>query len=409
MKRRGNIVPSMGDLRFGFAEITLKENEEFNEDAEFEVLTSDKQYDSRYGSFRYAEKNLQEIADNFNDNVRGVEIAVDKNHDRSKQAYAWIRPQSARVGDSTLLKGHKSLFVKLYRYTPEGLELMKTGAFRYFSVELLLRWTRFKDGVKKSFKNVLFGLALTNSPVVKDMKAAFAEENGEIYLSTNILTMDLFKQFLSLLKGKEIVTKDEKETMKSMYIALEEDEQETVKEEVAEVESKEEAPAEDKELAEIKEKLELAEKEAKEAKDKLDASDKKLTESEKDAAKDGQRLSELEAKVRKTDLEKIADAFALSEDINTGFVEKDKEAVVAFLSTLDDEQVKGFQEVVALVKYVEFGEAGSEDTKETDKKEETEDAANEKKAKALATKISKEQDIPLHEALSEAYSELGMV
>ena len=286
---------------------------------------------------------------------------------------------------------------------------MKTGAFRYFSVELLLRWTRFKDGTKKVFKNVLFGLALTNSPVVKDMKAAFSEENGEIYLSTKILKMKFFKQFLSLLEGKDFVTTDEKEIMDKMYSELEADEQETVNASVEAVKAKSEAPAEDKELTEAKDKLELAEKEAKDAKQELSDSKKKLTESEKDAEKDSKRLSVLEDEVKKNKMEKTAEAYILGEEVETGFVEKDKETVVAFLSSLDNDQVKEFQALMSLLKYVEFGEAGSQEDEEIKDKDVKEDEANEKKAATLSEKIAKEKGIPVHEALSEAYEQLGMV
>jgi phage I-like protein len=374
-----------------FSDPQILSSEGFNPDAEFEILTSDKQYDTRYGSFMYSEKDLEEICKNFNDNVRGVEIAVDKNHDREKKAYAWIQPGAMRVGAATQLAGHFSLFCKLYRYTPEGMELMKTGAYRYFSVELMLKWTRYSNGEKTTYKNVLFGLALTNSPVVKDMKPTYSEDSKNLYTNSN--NMDMFKQFLSLLKGKKIVTKDEKDTMNKMLSELSEDDREAVKDEVKEVEGKSE---EDAETSEAKAKREQSEKEAKDAKRSLSETERALQES-------NTRLAAVEKELNKGKLEKKADAFILSETVETGFGAKDKDAVVDFMLSLSEEQLSSFESLMPKLKSLKFSATGhdSEEAK-------TEDA-KEKEAEVLSEKIlSENKGLQKWEALDQAYERLGM-
>lgn len=384
MNNKNKMKNGGGGMAHVFSDVQFL-SDNFDPSAEFEILTSDKQYDSRYGVFQYTENDLNEICDNFNSGVRGVEVAVDINHDREKKAYAWIEPKSMRVGESSALDGKKSIFCRLYRYTPEGLELMKTGAYRYFSVELMLKWERFVGGVKKIFKNVLFGLALTNSPVIKDMKPTYSDNFEDVDpLLLNSNQMELFKQFLSLLKGKEIVTKDEKTTMKSMLTSLSEDDQKAVAGEVAEVEKKkEEAPNQDAQLAE--------------------EANKKLTLAEQALEKNNKRLSELELENKKSKLAEKANALILSANVPTGFIPKDKQAVVDFMVSLSEDQLQKFEDLMKNVKSLKFDETGKEVSADL-----SEDA-KEKEVEALADKIlSDNKDMPRWQALDKAYAQLDM-
>lgn len=381
----------MSDLfhLFSFAEVEFGQN--FDPDRDFELITSDKQYDTRYGNFSYSKEDLENMAKNFNDGVRGVEIAVDINHDREKRAYAWMKPTTAYVAESKKLSGKYSLYSKLHRYTPEGMELMKTGAYRYFSLEIMPKWTRFVGGVKKVFKNVIFGLALTNSPVIKDMIPTFSED-----LSFNSNNMDTLKIYLASLLAKDIVTTDEKTILKDMVAKLSEEEAEEVTEDVEKVEEKpEEAEKEDEEEETAEESEEEEEEEAEEEGEKdLSEVASKLSETQRE-------LSEVKAELHEKNTQEYAEKFILSSKVDTGFVRKDKGAVVEFVKTLSKEQSKAFADLMGKVRNVKFGELG--------KTEEAKDEiAKEKEAQALAEKISKEKEIPKWQALSEAYDQLGM-
>ena len=88
------------ELSEHFHEIELSE---FDENKQYELLTTAKQTDHRYGDFAFTREELEEMAMNFNEDVVGTEIPVDLNHDEEHIALAWIRPGSMEVKESTKL------------------------------------------------------------------------------------------------------------------------------------------------------------------------------------------------------------------------------------------------------------------------------------------------------------------
>lgn len=157
-----------------YSEIKLSE-EGFDENKEYELITTAKQTDHRYGDFEYSKEDLELMASNFNDNVVGTEIPVDLNHDPEHIAYAWIKPGSMTVKESTQLAGHFSLYGQLYKFTPEGRDMITTGKVRYFSLQIQTQFAKFVDKVKKTYKLVIRAMALTNMPVIKDMAPTLSE------------------------------------------------------------------------------------------------------------------------------------------------------------------------------------------------------------------------------------------
>lgn len=91
----GIAIDEMLDDRWGdyselISEITL--SDDFSENKEYELITTAKQTDHRYGDFEYTKSDLETMAKNFNENIVGTEIPVDLNHDPEHIAYAWIKP-----------------------------------------------------------------------------------------------------------------------------------------------------------------------------------------------------------------------------------------------------------------------------------------------------------------------------
>lgn len=172
-----------------YSEIVLSE-EGFDENKEYELITTAKQTDHRYGDFEYSKEDLELMAKNFNDNIVGTEIPVDLNHDPEHIAYAWIKPGSMTVKESSQLAGHYSLYGQLYKMTPKGKELITTGAVRYFSLQIQTQFAKFVDKVKKTYKLVIRAMALTNMPVIKDM-APTLSENDKSPLFPNHSQMEL--------------------------------------------------------------------------------------------------------------------------------------------------------------------------------------------------------------------------
>lgn len=227
---------------YTFSQFALAE--EFNEDSAFELLHTGENTDPRYGDFRFSKDELEEMASNFNEGVRGVEIAVDINHDPQKRAYAWIQPGSMYVAESSKLDGEYSLYGKLHRYTEEGKKLLRDGSYRYFSLEIKPSLTTVINKIKKTFRNVITGLAFTNSPVIKGLNATYSEKE----LLPNTHNMKEFKALVTELLQKGHATLSEKEQAADLFIALSAEQQGQLQKQLSELdglpEEPKEAPAE---------------------------------------------------------------------------------------------------------------------------------------------------------------------
>lgn len=337
---------------------------DFKEGVDFELITTAKQTDPRYGNFRYKKEDLQEMADNFNDNVVGTEIAVDLNHDPEGIALGWIKTGSMHVGKSSRLEGQYSLFAKLHNFTPKGKELIKTGAVKYFSIEIQHKFEKFVGEVKKIFKNVIRGLALTNRPVIKDMMPTFSEVNLKLSENKN---MEAYKILLSQLKGQEVVSLSEKGTIKKMFATLNEDEQKEVKADTEAVEAK----PEEKKEGETEEEKTL--RETKEAEVKKLEEEKDLTEIKKELNETKKQADKALSDLRKRDLNDIVSPMLLSDskkELSFGFASDKKEDLVNFCMTLSADQMAVFSGLWSTVKAVDFSEKGIDgDGKIFDKKD----------------------------------------
>jgi hypothetical protein len=347
----------------------------------FEFIHTGKVYTNRYGDVQFSQEQLEEMATNFNDGVAGMEIAVDINHDPEKRAYAWIAPQSLYVAPSRNEVGQYSLYGKLHRYTPEGEHFVRTGAFRYFSIEVHYDVKRYIAGKLKVFKNVLMGLALTNFPAIKGLSPTFSDT----LISNKNANMETLKIFLSALASKETVSKEEKTLLSTMVASLSDEEKEEINEEVAEVEAKPEEVIEDK-------KAETEDKALSDAiVTKLADSNKKLSEQVATLMRDKKALKLSEAR----------NSVMLSDTNTTGFTKDSEADVEAFMESLSDEQLGQFKSLVSKVKTVQLGEVGA-----VTKPEDNTDVDS--KAIALSEEILKANpSMPKWKALSEAYTKLG--
>lgn len=383
-KNMGDESWDMSDCMKFFTKLELSEGE-FDPDAEFEIITTAKQTDPRYGDFQFKKADLEQMAKNFNDDVVGVEIAVDLNHDEDGIALAWIVPGSMRVADSKKLPGECSVYAKFYRYTPKGQDLMQTGAVRYFSIELKQAFTKFVGNVKKTFNNVIRGLALTNRPVVKDMSPTFSDQSK---ISNNQILMKKLADLHQSLMAKGKITKEEFQSFSDLADETREGEgvepakvDEMVAEVKTVVETDEEKTA--RETAETKAKAEV---EAAEAKALAEAADKAAAEALANGKSDKTTFSESDLAVFLSDALKIAlkepmqainkklaefrtgkiaarvKELCLSDSKSVGFKSGAKDGIVEFVKTLNDEQVEMYfklhEGVVASVDTEEHGADG---------------------------------------------------
>lgn len=380
--------------RFIFSSVGV---EDISENIAYELVRTGMQYTDRYGDFAFTREQLEDMSANFNAGVAGHEIAVDVNHDPERRAYAWIQPGSMYVAPSMIVQGEFSLFARLHRFTPEGEHFVKTGAFRYFSIEYVKSFNTWIDGVKKSAKNVILGLALTNRPAVKGLAPTFNDLHNS--------DMEILTKLLSSLKTREIVSKEDKEMLATLLSDLPEEDAEAVKADVEEVNAKPEevetAAEEPKE--EVVEEAPAEEAPAVETEAPAEASLSELVTMKEQVSMMAQELSALRAEKEEASISLLFSSLVISEENPTGFVKTSEEAVKSFLRSLNEGQRAEFSALVKDVKNVDFVVHGTEEYANT-----PEDAMEKKAQKLAEDMMKKDKKLKKFEALTSAYKELGM-
>ena len=111
-----------------------------------------------YGTLNLTAKHFDGFVRNFDENVRGIDLAVDQEHSPELGAAGWFRKIQNR--------GEDGLWA-LIEWTKTGIKMIKENLYRYLSAEFDYKWENEENG--KKFTNVLFGAALTNRPFIKGM------------------------------------------------------------------------------------------------------------------------------------------------------------------------------------------------------------------------------------------------
>ena len=132
-----------------------------------QVLRVGKFNHPKYGEFEITRAVLQEMKDNFDNRVRGVDIAFDYFHESDKEASGWPTQLFLKEDDTELWAD--------VDWTPKALAKLSERELRYFSPDFAFKWT--DPETNKTYNNVLFGGGLTNRPFVKDMAAIVASED----------------------------------------------------------------------------------------------------------------------------------------------------------------------------------------------------------------------------------------
>lgn len=122
------------------------------------MLMPEGEYDHpQYGKLAFTRPKLSEFKRNFDNRVRKIDIALDRDHDGG-QATGWLEELALKDGG---LWG-------LVRWTRLGEQLLGDQIYRYFSPE----FGTFTDPESgKKFENVIIGGGLTNRPFLKTMPA----------------------------------------------------------------------------------------------------------------------------------------------------------------------------------------------------------------------------------------------
>jgi hypothetical protein len=158
-------------MSYGLMDLTVQWSET-DQSSWIQIMTTGKWKHPQLGEIQITRDDLLKFKENFDKRVRGVDIAVDVSHNPDAGAVGWF--EELRVdGDK--------LFGKV-KWTDEGAELVKSGKYRYFSPEFMFRWTDPATG--QTYKDVLFGGALTNRPFLKNMEPVALSETDDMYAVT---------------------------------------------------------------------------------------------------------------------------------------------------------------------------------------------------------------------------------
>ncbi len=177
-----------------------------------------------YGKVEVTHKTIQDVVTNFHERKRGIDLAVDENHEPNHKALGWFK--------DLYLKGKDALFATV-ELTKKGADLLTEGAYKYFSPELVFKKADEETG--KTIQNLLIGGAFTNRPFFKAMQPLMATEEatGQLpkqkdsftessqpllfFNSSEMKTiLDLIGQFAEL----EVITTDQKDQLEKAFIAL---------------------------------------------------------------------------------------------------------------------------------------------------------------------------------------------
>lgn len=147
---------------------------------------------------KFTEDILKQLKKNFDDGVRGIDLAIDYFHNSWEEAAGWIKSIELRENDTQLWAD--------VEWTPVAEQRIKDKEVRYLSPDLDFSYKDNESGEK--FGAVLLGAGLTNRPAIKNMKAVLAEKrkNSESKLADNEQAMD----FETMLGAVSDLSDDEK-------------------------------------------------------------------------------------------------------------------------------------------------------------------------------------------------------
>lgn len=165
---------------------------------EVQILRVGKFKHPQYGDFEITPLILAEMKFNFENNTRGIDIALDFFHESDKIAAGWLKQLELRENST-------ELWAISVDWTPRARKMLAEKELRYFSPDFAFQWSDPESG--KIFSNVLFGGGLTNRPFVKGMEPIVSLGEYEIQGSSKIqkpnkgaLKMDEKDQMIAELK-----------------------------------------------------------------------------------------------------------------------------------------------------------------------------------------------------------------
>jgi phage I-like protein len=233
----------------------IKLNEQKTNNIDFAQLLRVGKFAYLDRTLKFTKETLKEIKQNYDNNVRGVQLAVDYFHEAYDKAAGWIKNIELRNNDS-------ELWMQV-EWTESAKKQILAKELRYISAELNEQY--IDKETKKNFGAVLYGAGLTNRPHINKMAAILSEktQNENIINFINTNEKGLKMEFQDLLNMIDDLTADEKAQIIEKINEKLESEDENLTEEVEATENnKETSKAEDHEKVKMNEEAKEDQKEA---------------------------------------------------------------------------------------------------------------------------------------------------
>jgi phage I-like protein len=129
-----------------------------------------------YGNFKITPDVLESMVKNFSENVRGIDLAIDYEHNSQSVAAGWIKTLKTKNPGPT-----GQLWADV-EWTPKGKQVLQDKEFRYLSADFTLNYE--DSETLDEHGPTLFGAGLTNRPFVKGMAPTAQLTEGELEMKT---------------------------------------------------------------------------------------------------------------------------------------------------------------------------------------------------------------------------------
>lgn len=377
-----------------FADLSIDKEFKAGDIVDIQIMRTGEWNHQLYGKVKVTANTIEDVVNNFKTRERGIDLAVDENHEPNHRALAWFK--------ELYTKGRDALYASL-ELTKEGADLLSKGSYKYFSPEIMFKHIDEETGEQKS--NLLIGGAFTNRPFFKNMESLMASEVAVDHQNTNLhlsLTTSAMKEVLNLIDSfneKEAISIEEKNALTGAFNELDADSQSRVKElvdiqlakfndeesevvaeDVAE-EVEESTEEETEEVADEEEASEVVANEDSEEESEEEATDEEISEVEESEEESEEAeevaaneitvsassFSELQSevsKLRKEAHDRLIDdtvsSLLFNEETNTGSVlPKNKEKLVKIFSDMSDKHIGQVAKFLKENPVMSFNEIGS--------------------------------------------------
>lgn len=268
---------------------------------------------------------LDDYVTHHKDNSYGTELQVNYRHDRGGEAAGWIK---------NLFRSGKSLMAEI-EWTQPAVDKIRGKLWKFVSSELAFVYAHWQTGNPVS--NVLIGVGLTNIPALKGQKPLSLQEEEDHLTQSNAM----FEKYLKELKSRKTISASDIAFARNLSTELSEDQKAGAETELSALDAR------------------LA-KQTQDEQAKLAEDSKKVVPLSEFQALQTQ-TKELEQKMQRTELEgTVEKTLILSSDVKTGFLASEKNEVVNFLLSLNEDQRKAFTALFGKVKSVDLSVRGTE-------------------------------------------------